>query len=212
MIRAAAAVAALAVLAGCETTQQESAQIARRLGHQSARAGTTRIGRVSSDVRVVRSALIAGNPAAVALELTSSAPAAQAAIPVLVNVRDSRGAVVYRNDTSGIEPSLQQFALLRAHATVWWVDNEVLASGGAAASVTAQIGASGSAAQTQPALAVDDVSASDSFPGPHVQVTLRNGGAARSQLPVYAVALRGASSAPVAPWSRRSPAAPRPRS
>jgi hypothetical protein len=36
------------------------------------------------------------------------------------------------------------------------------------------------------------VSASDSFPGPHVAVTLHNGGsAAQSQLVIYAVALRG---------------------
>jgi hypothetical protein len=197
MTRAAAALAAgmLAVLAlsACETTQQESARIARQLGHQRANPGTTQIGAANDAVRVVRTALVPGSPAAAAIELTNTSASAESAIPVAIAAHDAHGAVVYRNDTRGIETSIQQLALLPAHATAWWVDNEVLAAGSAAASVDARVGAgSGAAPRGRPAISVRGVSASDSFPGPHVDLTVHNGGwAAQSQLAVYAVALRG---------------------
>jgi hypothetical protein len=196
MTRAAAALAvgmlAALVLSACETTQDESAKIARELGHQRANPGTTQIGAANRAVRVVRSALVAGTPAAAAFELTNTSATAQAAIPVAISVRDAKGAVVYRNDTRGIEASIQTLAFLPAHATTWWVDNEVLATGGAAASVGAQVGTGTGARREAQQISVHGVSASVSFPGPHVDVTLHNDGtAAQSQLAVYAVALRG---------------------
>jgi hypothetical protein len=59
--------------------------------------------------------------------------------------------------------------------------------------VTVAVGASTqSAPAATPAIATKDVSASTSFPGPHVNVTVSNRSAvAQSQLPVYAVALSG---------------------
>jgi hypothetical protein len=196
MTRPAAALAAAVLVAltasGCETTQQESAKIARRLGHQSANPGTTRVGATNRAVRVVRSALVSGSPAAVAIELRNGGARAQASIPVLVTVRDAHGAVVYRNDTRGIEPSIQQLALLEAHATGWWVDNEVLANGEPAAAAAARVGAATGSAAPPAAIELSEVSASNSFPGPHVNVTVRNRGPrAASQLPLYAVAIAG---------------------
>ena len=75
MRRAAAALAAAGTLvigaAGCETTQELSAKIGRRLGHQSAIATTTKLGAVNRDVRVIQTALVAGGgETAVAVELT----------------------------------------------------------------------------------------------------------------------------------------------
>ena len=119
MRRAAAPLCALVALAasGCETTQQLSAQIGHRLGHQSAVAGTTAAGARNRDVRVDATALIAGRPAAVAVKLTNESASAQTDVPVTLEVRDAKGASVYRNDTKGIEPSLQQIAALPGHAT-----------------------------------------------------------------------------------------------
>jgi hypothetical protein len=192
--RAGAALAAMAfaalALSACETTQQESAKIGRQLGKQTADAGTTGIGTVNRYVQVVRTALVAGTPAAVALELRNTSGTAQAQIPVGVAVRDAKGAIVYRNDVKGIESSIQEMTLLPAHATAWWVDNEVLASGGLASSVTAAVGAArGSAPAVAPSVTFASVSASDSFPGPHVEATVHNGaGPALTQLTLYAVA------------------------
>ena len=197
MTRATVAAAAAVVVAlgatGCETTQELSAKIGHKLGHQSAVAGTTGIGAANRQVRVVRAQIVPGNPAAVALELTNTSASPQVDIPVLIDVRDAKGRSVYRNDTTGIDPSLQQLALLDAHATVWWVDNQILASGGAPSSVVARIGAAtGKAPAVLPQLRATKVSASNSFPGPHVDATLRNGSAVtQAQLPAYVVALRG---------------------
>jgi hypothetical protein len=198
MIRTAAALAAAGALAagvsGCETTQERSAAIGRRLGHQSAIAGTTRLGAVNRDVRVTRRVLLTvSGQSAVALRLTNTATTAQAAFPVLIDVLDAAGHTVYSNDTKGIDPSIQQLALLPAHSSAWWVDNEILASGGTPKTVSAAVGQATSAAPVSvPALTTQGVSASDSFPGPHVQVTVVNHSSiAQTELPVYAVAVRG---------------------
>jgi hypothetical protein len=196
--RAAARAASVAVVlgtGGCETTQQLSAKIGRRLGHQSAVAGTTSLGTASRDVRVARTALLtSGGQTAVALQLTNTSAQTQTDFPVLIDVLDSAGGSVYRNNTKGIEASIQQLALLPAHATAWWVDNEILASGGVPKTVRAQLGASasGAAAAVVPELTTHGVSASESFPGPHVSVTIDNRSAIpQTQLAVYAVALKG---------------------
>jgi hypothetical protein len=193
---AAAFAAGLIVLgaSGCETTQQQSAKIARTLGHQSAIAGTTRLGAANRDVRIEQEVLLtAAGQSAVALKLTNTSTRTQTDFPVLIEVLDAKGSAVYRNNTSGIEPSIQQFALLAPHATAWWVDNEVLASGGVPKTATGQLGAATAPAPgAVPSITTEAVSASDSFPGPHVSVTVRNRSTiAQRQLPVYAVALRG---------------------
>jgi hypothetical protein len=200
MIRPAAALAATAAIligaSGCETTQELSAKLGRKLGHQSAVAGTTRLGAANRSVRVERTALLSsGGQYAVALELTNAGAQAQTNFAVLIDVLDAKGRSVYRNDTKGIEASIQGLALLPAHATEWWVDNEVLASGGPPASVTAAVGAStGGVTTTVPLLTARGVSASDSFPGPHVNATVENRSTvAQPELAVYAVALRGRS-------------------
>ena len=99
----AAAVAIALVASGCETTQELSAKIGRKLGHQSAVAGTTSLGTANRDVRVARSALVgSGGQYAVALRAHQRrAPQAQSDFPVLIDVLDAKGHPVYRNDTDG---------------------------------------------------------------------------------------------------------------
>jgi hypothetical protein len=200
MRRAAAALAAALAVAvaasACETTQELSAKIGRKLGHQTAIAGTTQLGVASREVRVTRAALLSSaGQYAVVLALTNSSAQPQADFAVLIDVLDAKGRSVYRNNTAGIEASIQQLALLPGHATEWWVDNEVLPSGGVPSSVTAAIGASSKRVPSAPpSITTSGVSASDSFPGPHVNVTIDNRSAiAQSELPVYAVAQRDGS-------------------
>ena len=188
-----AAVATLLVsLAGCETTQEQSAKIGRELGKQSAVAGQTSLGRTSTAVRITQKVLLSsGGTTAVALQLTNTSAQAQVGFPVLIDVSDAAGKSVYRNDTKGIEPSLQQLALLAPHASAWWVDNEVLAS--APTSVSARIGSSDAAApSTIPQITTAKASASASFPGPHVSATVTNRSKfSQSALAVYAVVING---------------------
>ena len=193
MRRAAAPLCALVALAasGCETTQQLSAQIGRRLGHQSAIAGTTVTGARNRDVRVDATELIAGRPAAVAVELTNQSATAQTDVPVTLDVRDAKGASVYRNDTKGIEPSLQQIAALPGHATRWWVDDQILSTG-VPSTVSVHVEAASAPPRPASAIVASGTSASDAFPGPHVSTTLRNtSSVAVHGVAVYAVTIRG---------------------
>jgi hypothetical protein len=196
MRRCAAALAAAAAIAvaaaGCETTQEQSAKIGRKLGHQSADTSQTSLGKANPFVRITRTALVsAGGSTAVALLLTNTSGQAQVAFPVLINVLDAAGKSVYQNDTNGIEPSLQQLTLLAPHQNAWWVDNEVLAN--EPKSVSAQIGSStATAPATTPQIATRAVSSSASFPGPHVSATVVNSSkVAQRELAVYAVILNG---------------------
>jgi hypothetical protein len=198
MSRAATAVAAAAAItvlaSGCQTTQQLSARIARKLSHQSAKTTVTALGAANRDVRVLRAVLVgSGGQSAVAVQLTNTSARAQVDFPILIDVRDAKGVSVYRNDTKGIEPSIQQLALLPPHTTAWWVDNEVLGNAGVPTSVTAAVGApTGTASGAPAAITTSGVSADNSFPGPHVSLTVHNSSAvAQTQLPVYAVSLRG---------------------
>jgi hypothetical protein len=189
-----AALGALAVLAlcGCETTQELSAKIGRRLGHQRAAPGTTSTGARNRAVRVDATALIPGNPAAVAVRLTNSSATAQTAIPVSLDVLDAKGASVYRNDVKGIEPSLQSLALLPPHASAWFVDDQVLSSGPAPSAVRVEVGAATAPPRTAAAVTTSRVRASTGFPGPHVNATLRNGSSkALRNVTVYAVTVKG---------------------
>jgi hypothetical protein len=190
--RLAAAAALLLCVCGCETTQELSAKIGRQLGHQSAITGTAKLGTLNAAVRVGRKVLLSsGGQTAVALQLVNASATTQVAFPVLIDVTNAAGRPVYSNGTEGIDISLQQLALLAPHSSAWWVDNEVLAT--APKSVSVKLGASTAAAPAAaPEITTTGASASASFPGPHVAVTVTNRSAvAQRELAVYAVLQSG---------------------
>jgi hypothetical protein len=179
-------------LAGCQTTEQESARIAKRLGHQTADATVTQIKRVNASVRVDSAQIVAGKGgAAAALELTNTSSVAQADIPILITVYDAAGKAVYSNTTVGDSSPSGELSLLEGHATVWWVDSNVLASGGAPVRVTAMIGAQTASAPTL-SLRATGLGSGSNFVGPFVTGTAANASAGpAADVTVYAVALAG---------------------
>jgi len=105
---AAAFAAGLIVLgaSGCETTQEQSAKIARTLGHQSAIAGTTAPRR-----RQPRRADRTGGAAHDRRPVGGRAEADQhehadpkRIFPVLIEVLDAKGSAVYRTTQAGSSP------------------------------------------------------------------------------------------------------------
>jgi hypothetical protein len=179
-------------LAGCETTEQESAKIAKRLGHQEASAAVTQIKGADSSVRVVSAQIVssASGDAAV-LELRNNSSHAQADIPILITVLDAAGKAVYSNSTVGESAPSGELSLLEAHATVWWVDPSVLARGGTPVRVVAKIGApTGSAPALS--LAASKLAIGSNFVGPFIGGTATtDSSTAASDVTVYAVALAG---------------------
>lgn len=114
-VRALVALAAALLIVGCESTEQRSAKIAQRLAHQRASTTTTVLGARSSTVTVTQSAIVSvGGATAVALQLKSTDTLTERGVPVLFDVRDAKGAIVYANNTTAIEPALREIAVMPA--------------------------------------------------------------------------------------------------
>jgi hypothetical protein len=191
-VAALAAALALVALAGCETTEQESTRIGARLSHENTRVATTQIGATNPNVRIKTAALVtSASGTAAALELTNTSAVAQADIPILITASDAAGKVVYTNDTVGTSSPSGELSLLPAHATVWWVDPNVLASGGTPTRLVVRIGKPGATTPAaRGALSTSRLNIGSNFVGPLIGGTVVNGSSeSLSELAIYAVAV-----------------------
>jgi hypothetical protein len=128
---------------------------------------------------------------AAVLELRNNSSHAQADIPILITVLDAAGKAVYSNSTVGESSPSGELSLLEAHATVWWVDPSVLASGGTPVRVVAKIGAPTASAPPL-SLAASKLASGSNFVGPYIGGTATNSSStAATDATVYAVALAG---------------------
>jgi hypothetical protein len=184
---------ALAVTASaCESTQSESAKIAREGGAAQV-ASTLRLGAVNRDVRASDVTLLSGGGRqAVAVKLTSTSSRTQREVPLLVKVTGAGGKVVYSN-ASGAEALLSHVTLLRPHSTAWWVDDEVLATGAASsAKVSVGTGHGSPRATRSGALSANVTGVSAQGSATTVSgVVANHTGQAQSGVPVFAMAVRG---------------------
>lgn len=155
------ALAAIA-LAGCESTQEQSAKlekVARREGAEAARKkGLTQrsltITRPSAIVKVLAATVLHSSEGAVAaVTLQNSSASTLRNLPIQISVKDARGAVLYTNATPGLAPSLVSVPLLGAHASATWIDDQVQVSA-TPASVSAKVGEGERVAGTIPSVAV----------------------------------------------------------
>lgn len=186
------------ILSGCESTESESAKLGREGAKLIAGAGTVGLGGSNRAVHVGQVALVQGSGrTAAVVQLTNTGAGAQADVPVLIDVRSPRGASLYRNDIQGLEPSLQQMPLLRGHASGWWVDDQVLASG-KPGSVKVRVGdakgapARASAAGASAGVQVSTTGLGSDVAGPYLAGEVVNHtGVAQHNMPIFAVALRG---------------------
>ncbi len=134
-------------MSACESTESESAKLGREGAKLIAGSTTVGLGATNSQVHVGRAVLVKGSGrVAAAVQLTNNGAAPQVNVPVLIDVLGAKGASLYRNDTQGLEPSLQAMPLLGSHRQGWWVDDQVLAS--APTSVQVRVGASRGSAAT----------------------------------------------------------------
>jgi hypothetical protein len=178
----------------CESTQQESAKIAREGKQLSAAPGTLKLGAVNRSVRVSDvTVLSSSGRTAVALRLTATSNFPQANVPVLVNVTGCGGKSLYTNDTGGLERLLQRMPLLRPHQSEWWVDDQILSSQ-SASGVKARAG-TGSELRSGYSGAIVAISGVHLGQQAGLSVLSANvvnrSAKAASKVPVFAVALRG---------------------
>lgn len=128
-IAPAAVAAACLALAGCESTQEKSAQLAKQ-GDAPFKQKGLHVGRKSADVKVGSTAVVSdANGTAVVVALRNQSGRALAGVPVAINVVDGRGKTVFKNDAPGIEPSLTSVPVLDPRQVVLWVNDQVSAAG-----------------------------------------------------------------------------------
>ena len=121
-----AALAALS-LSACESTQTKSARL-EKTGRNQAKLTTLKTGAANSAVKVLSTAVLhSANGNAAVVQLRNTGPADEVNVPLLIQVKDPRGTVVYKNDIAGLQPSLQQMAYLAKGQTAYWVNDQVLA-------------------------------------------------------------------------------------
>lgn len=138
-------------LSACQSTEQESARIGRQSKSQSLVTSGLKLGARNRAVRVSHLTLLnRGGRIAVAAQLTSTSARAQRDVPILVTVVGKDGKTLYSNAAGGLEASLQRIALLPAHQSAWWVDDQVLVAG-TAASARVKVGAGARAGGPSPA-------------------------------------------------------------
>jgi hypothetical protein len=178
-------------LSACESTADKSAKIARQGKAAVQDAGVVSIKR-SADLRVARAVVIrgAGGSVAAAVEVRNQGTAAQRDVPVLIDVRDAKGASLYKNDTVGLQPALQRLASVRGHRTSWWVNDQVTVSG-TAKSVQARVGAAPVVASV-PDVTIKDPHFDGDTTGRYLTGVVVNAGkTVLTNVPIFAVALKG---------------------
>jgi hypothetical protein len=125
---AAGAVALLAVggLTACQSTQDRSAELAKKAKHLSAGQKLV-ITKANPDVKVANTTVLKdANGAAVAIELRNTSAHEQAQVPIAIDVKGAHGNSLFRNDAPGLEPSLVTAPLIPSHGDFVWVNDQVV--------------------------------------------------------------------------------------
>ena len=197
MRRAALALLAL-TLAGCQSTQEKSAQLEKAAKLHERAAGPAARGLTithpSKVVKVIATAVVhSSEGTAAAVTLRNSSAQALRGVPIEIHVRDAHGASLYANDIPGLGAPLTSVALLPAHSELTWVDDQIQTAG-TPASVTALVGEASTVNGSPPRLAITGGHiVEDPANGPGAAGSLVNPSAlTQSQVVVYAVARRGA--------------------
>ena len=193
--RAVSACVLLAVAAGvsaCESTADKSAKIAAE-GRKAVSASETLKIKPSAELRVARAVVVRGDGGAVAaaVEVRNRGASEQRDVPVLIDVRDAKGASLYKNDTVGLQPALQRLASVRSRQTAWWVNDQVTAAG--ASRVRARVGAAPVAKPgSVPRVRVTGAHFDGDATGRYLTGTVVNPSrAVLTNVPIFAVALKG---------------------
>jgi len=191
-----AALALLALaLAACESNQERSAKLERAAKLHEGEAAKRRalaqraltITRPSTKLRVTATAVVhdsEGSAAVVTLHNVSGTSLRN--VPIEITVRNAHGSSVYSNDVPGLSPTLASIALIPAHASQTWIDDQVQATS-TPTSVSAKIGEGTPAAGTIPQLSVEGAHLSEA----EAEGNLVNGSAiAQQEVVIDAVARR----------------------
>jgi hypothetical protein len=192
--RGAAAILAALALAGCESSQEESAKLERTAklaqAHEARASKGLTITRESAAVKVVSAGVVTSSEGAAAVVTVRNASARTlAAVPIAITVKGSDGQTLFQNDAAGLEAALTAIALVPAHGEATWVDDQ-LPKSAQPASVGVRIGEAPPAQGPTPQIEIQGLHPEEAGAG--AAGTVRNRSqVAQSKLVVFAVARRG---------------------
>ena len=113
-------VGAGAVIAGCESTQDRSAQLRKEGNTVLSQRTQTLVTRPNPYVRVLGTATLHDqNGSAAVVELRNTSRLGLAAVPVAIDVRGASGASVFRNNAAGHRAVADRAVVRRAALTSW---------------------------------------------------------------------------------------------
>ncbi len=191
--------AALALTA-CESNQERSAtleQAAKRHSHevgqqQALAQRALEITRVSTKIKVTSTAVVhSSQGAAAVLTLRNTSGVTLRHVPIQIDVKDAHGASVFKNDSAGTSATLVSTALVPAHGSISWIDDQVDTSGGVPAGVDATVGEGTPTTGSVPQLQVQGAHLAEA--GEAEGAVANHSRINQRELVVYAVARRGAT-------------------
>jgi hypothetical protein len=147
-VRRAALVLAALALTACESNQERSSKL-EKIALEHKRENAQRLARArqalqvttpSTKISVTATAVVHNSEGAAAIvTLHNRSATTLRDVPIQIDVLDARGASVFKNDTPGTSTTLVSAALVPAHATLTWIDNQIETTG-VPASVTVEVG------------------------------------------------------------------------
>jgi hypothetical protein len=191
---AAAGTLAIVGLTACQSTQDRSAELAKKSKTLLTGEKGLKVTKESTDVRAVSATVLSDiNGSALVVLLKNDSDQALTNIPISVDVLDAKGKSVYKNNLPGLDPGLVAMPYMTPHSEAYWVNDQVLATGKpktakvkVGASDTTFSGTLPDIVVTPPALEGDPVSGLD-VTGTVINKT----GADQSRLLLFAVAKKG---------------------
>ncbi len=187
-----AGAATLLALSACESSQTASARL-KKEGAKAAQTTTVKAGVKNPNVRVKSTTVLtSANGSAVVVALQNTGAADQVTVPVQIRAKDAKGKVVYKNDLDGLQPALQQVALLRKGATQYWVNDQVTAATPPKTATVAVGSPKGKPSATLPKITLTRVKMDSDESGDFVSGIVRNESKQpQVNMPIYGVVRRG---------------------
>ena len=121
-------VCAAVLAAGCQSTQEKSAELERKGGEAFKEEGLS-VKRASRDVKVLSKAVLSDeNGAAAVAQLKNVSKRTLVRVPVAIDVLGKKRKSLFKNDDPGLEPSLVGVSVLRPGEEIFWVHDQVFAT------------------------------------------------------------------------------------
>lgn len=122
--------ASSAIAAGCQSTQDESAELEAGGQKLIAKEDSVDVSKENKDLEVVDTTLLTDQyGTAAVVEVRNKTEETFVNVPIKIDVRDAKGKTVFSNDLGGLAPPLVSIPRVEPGETVDWVHNQILPTG-----------------------------------------------------------------------------------